>query len=84
MTGFVTLVCSLNTRAQADHSHRTLSFVVSRRLRHILHRPARHTFAPPMVTNATNPTHCALLSEIFLRRNLKHWHLYDRSQHRRS
>lgn len=72
-----TLMCSLDT-SQAGNSHKTTSSVESRHPRRTLQLPARHTFAPPMVTNATNPTHCAPLSEASLRRNLKH------SQHRPS
>jgi len=56
---------------QTDSSHKITSSVVSRHPRRTLQMPARHIFAPPMVTNATNPIHCAPLGTS-LRRNLKH------------
>jgi hypothetical protein len=65
---------------QVDRFPKTTSSVVSRRPRRTSHQLALHTFAPRMVTNATNPTRCALLWEIYLRRNPQHWHLCDHSQ----
>lgn len=79
MTGFVT--AHLIHYSQADRSHKTTSPVVSRRPRRIFQMLlARHIFALPMVTNATNPTHCVPLLETSLRPNLN-WHLCDHSQH---
>ena len=43
------------------------------------HQSARHTFVPPMVINATNPTRFAPLPEISLRNNL-----YNRSRRHQS